>query len=361
MRLFVTALLVFLLALPAFSRTVTDALGRTLTLPDRVDRVIALSGALRFIVHIDAIDRVIATERIEQRDQASRGYTYAHRDRLSALPVVGEGGARPVWNMEAIVAAKPEVIFTAFLDRSGVEQLQRQSGTPVVALAYGRGNETGIDMGVFKESLMLAATITGNEAEAQKTIDVLEDRIADLKARTRGLAPKTVYIGGVAYKGAQGIESTQMGFLPFRWLSLDPRPDLDGLSGHHMIDRETILSLGVDALLIDSGGLNIIDEDVARNSGLYRRIAPLQSGESYTLLPNVFYGTNIDTLLANSYFLGRALYPDRFSDIDPVAIGEAIFRTLNHGQSALKPMLGRYNAFKRLHLSGDTLKRSAIE
>ncbi|HOT95326.1 MAG TPA: iron ABC transporter substrate-binding protein, partial [Methanoregulaceae archaeon] len=37
------------------------------------------------------------------------------------------------------------------------------------------------------------------------------------------------------------------------------------------------------------------------------------------------YNTNYETVLANAYFVGKVLYPDRFADVDPEKKADEIF------------------------------------
>ena len=355
MRKTLLMLLVFCIALEA--KTLTDQFGRTVELPDRVDRVLALSGTLRVLVHLGSIDKIVATERIEQRDQASRGYTYAHRDRLSALPVVGEGGARPVWNIEAILAAKPDVIFAAFLGRAGAEQLQKQTGVPVVMLAYSKGNETGVDLAVLGKAFQLAAEAIDRPQKAQEINTLIAALQADLKKR--GGQGDSAYIGGVAYKGMQGINSTESGFLPFELAGVKNVADADK-RGHRFIDREQVLIYRPDRLFIDAGGWPIIHDDAVKNRGFYALIEPLKKGEAYTLLPTVFYGTNIDTVFINAYAVGKTVNPEGFKDINLRQKADEIYRAFNHGESVLGPMLQNYDAFKRVKLGANGLELSPL-
>ena len=64
-----------------------------------------------------------------------------------------------------------------------------------------------------------------------------------------------------------------------------------------------------------------------------------RSGQTgYTGSPYKFYSTNYESVLADAYFIGKTLYPDRFSDIDPQQkadeitrffVGKPVFSDLN--------------------------------
>ncbi len=58
----------------------------------------------------------------------------------------------------------------------------------------------------------------------------------------------------------------------------------------------------------------------------------------YGVLPYNFYSTNYESVLADAYFIGKTVYPDRFADIDPSVkadeiyakfVGKPVFNELN--------------------------------
>ncbi|MBN2706255.1 MAG: hypothetical protein JXR89_07435, partial [Deltaproteobacteria bacterium] len=84
----------FLLWLPkmAAALEVLDISGRMVTVPDRVERLVALRGALSLAVYLELSERIVGVEYQETENSqwvGSRGRTYrmAHPE-LGALPVV---------------------------------------------------------------------------------------------------------------------------------------------------------------------------------------------------------------------------------------------------------------------------------
>ena len=45
-------------------------------------------------------------------------------------------------------------------------------------------------------------------------------------------------------------------------------------------------------------------------------------------LPFNYYGTNLEIALADAYYIGTALYPDAFSDVDPAGKFDEICQAL---------------------------------
>jgi iron complex transport system substrate-binding protein len=88
------------------------------------------------------------------------------------------------------------------------------------------------------------------------------------------------------------------------------------------------------------------------NDPLWRELKAVKSGEVYGVLPYNWYTQNFGSILANAYFVGKALYPERFEDVDPQVKADEIFRFLV-GQDVFQTMKQSFNglAFERLELN----------
>jgi iron complex transport system substrate-binding protein len=51
----------------------------------------------------------------------------------------------------------------------------------------------------------------------------------------------------------------------------------------------------------------------------------VKGGRVWVMPPYNYYHTNIETALANAYFLGKILTPSAFADIDPGTKADAVF------------------------------------
>jgi len=52
-----------------------------------------------------------------------------------------------------------------------------------------------------------------------------------------------------------------------------------------------------------------------KNRDFYRLLKAAGSGRTLSLLPYNYYNTNIELALLNAYFIGKSLYPERFTDV----------------------------------------------
>ncbi len=325
---------------------VVDMLGRKVTVPEKVERVVCVGpGALRLIVYLQATDKVVGVEDAEKEwSPYGRPYRIAHPE-LAKLPIIGQGGPSPVPHPESIVKVNPDVIFATYVDAQQADNLQQKTGIPVVVLSY--GELATFDNEQLFDSIMLAGRILGKEKRAEEVVEFIKRSVRDLNNRTKGVESKTVYVGGVGYKGQQGIESTECKFPPF--VAVNARNVVDELKreGHVFVDREKILEWNPEVIFIDENGLALIKDDYSKNPDFYRSLTAFKNGKVYGILPFNYYTTNVGTAIADAYYIGKVLYPDKFKDIDPVKKADEIFEFLV-GKPVYGEMLKEYPGFRNL-------------
>lgn len=318
-------------------RKLTDATGREVFVPDSVDRVICSgSGCLRLLTYLGGQDLAVAVDDAETRLRTFDARPYALANpRFRSMPMFGEFRGHD--NPERIIALapQPQVIFKTYPE-SGHDpaQLQRKTGIPVVVLDYG---DLGDNREAFYRSLRLMAEVIGRQERADKVVAFFEEHIRELDERTSDIPAEdrpSAYIGGVAYRGAHGYRSTEPTYPPFRFVNArnvvhDGRR-LDNLR-HSTVAKEMIVEWDPDYLFLDlstlqlgsASGLHELKADP-----VYATLTAVKEGRVYGLMPYNWYTTNYGSLLANAYFIGKVLYPDRFADIDPKARADEIYRFL---------------------------------
>jgi iron complex transport system substrate-binding protein len=65
-------------------------------------------------------------------------------------------------------------------------------------------------------------------------------------------------------------------------------------------------------------------------------------------LPYNYYYTNIDIAIANAYYVGSIVYPDKFSDVDVIAKANEIFKELLGKELYNKVAEEYYGGFQQL-------------
>jgi iron complex transport system substrate-binding protein len=301
------------LAAPA--RIVVDQLGRRVLLPAKVQRIIPLGGATRFMVYLQAFDLVVGVEAMENRQPLSSGrpYNLAIRSRAEKLPIVAEGRQKPV-NAEAIMALRPDLLITAEADRTQADHLSRITGVPVLALDYG-------GMGVLKpervkESFRLLGSVLQREQRANRLITELTSQERELERRLAGAKAVPVYVGAVSQRGSHGITSTDADYYPLEVSGALNLAKQLKKGGHAYIDKEQLLVWNPPVILVDAGGAELVRQDFVRNRAFFNRLAAVRTNQVYQTLPYNHYHTNLEIALANSWYIAKLLHPKQLIDID---------------------------------------------
>ncbi|RLC69809.1 MAG: iron ABC transporter substrate-binding protein [Chloroflexi bacterium] len=338
--------------------TITDMVGRTVELPAEVSKIACAGpGALRLIVYLEAGDKVIGVESAEKRwGSAGRPYAMAHPE-LKDLPSIGPGGPGRLPNTEALVKLSPDVLFMTYVEARTANNIQSQTGIPVVALSYGE-HAAFLNEPLFR-SLTLAGKILGKEERAAEVIAFITERREDLKVRTQGIPEEqkpTVYVGGIGYRGTHGIESTEGNFPPFS--AVQARNVVDSLGeGHHSIDKEKLLKWDPDVIFIDEGGFRLVKQDYQKNPEFYHSLKAFKNENIYGILPFNFYTTNVGTALADAYYIGKVLYPEKFKDIEPDKKADDIYVFLV-GEPIYDEMAKDFGGFGKIDLEAGEVRES---
>ena len=325
--------------------TIVDSANRTVTIHKPVKRVVGVeAGALRLIVYLRATDRVVGVEDVEKQYPGARPYIIAHPE-LAELPSIGpiHGG-----DDELILAQHPDVIFWTYTTAEKADERQEKTGIPVIALGYG-DLAPEEDRKEYYSTLLLMSYVLDEEERAKELIDYTEELIQDLEERTSDVPeedkPK-VYVGGIGYRGAHGILSTKPFYPPFVFVNAENVAGELGVS-HAFIDKEQLIEWNPDIIFVDEGGISLVMEDLS--DPVYQSISAVKNGELYGILPYNWYTHNYATTLADAYYIGKVLYPERFVDVDPVKKAEEIYE-MHVGAPVYEQMASEFGGFKKIEL-----------
>ncbi|ABA90291.1 metal ABC transporter, periplasmic metal-binding protein, HemV-2 family [Syntrophotalea carbinolica DSM 2380] len=312
---------------------VTDMAGRQVTVPFDPERIVCIGpGALRLMVYLQAASKIAGVEDMEKMNPGGRPYWIAHPE-LSMLPRCGPGGPAGINkkpDLEALLAVRPQVIFATYMDASLADEVQRTLNIPLIVLNYGA--LATFDEAVY-DAMRIAGKILNREKRAEEVVSYIESLREDLRMRTRDIpedTKPTVYIGGIGYRGAHGIESTEQRYIPFDWVGADnvAKKVTARIGSHVAMDKEILLKLNPEVVFIDGGGLSRVREDYRKKPEFYHALKAFSTRRVYTLHPFNWYTTNIGTALADAYAIGKILYEKPFKDIDSQHKADEIYTFL---------------------------------
>lgn len=308
----------------------TDMLGRSVEINKAETFVFIGPGALRLGTYLGLQDRLVGVERFEQKPlvQSPSPYrTHLGHEFFLKLPVIGEGGPGKMPNLEALIAAKPDVIFSSFVDKNQIAQIEKQTGIPVVALSYGAsyGGTSTKNLEDIKSSLLLIGEIASVQQRAKELVAFIESQEEEFSKIK--LPQKTLYVGGVPYKGIQPITSTEVDYPPFVLLGLKNAVFTPQTSakGHQFIDFEALLSTNPEVIFIDTNSKPKIMQDYAANKALYDTLEAYKNGKVKEILGFNNYSTNVENLLLITWQIAAYLGDDRDINTKATEIFEAFY------------------------------------
>jgi len=330
-------------------RTVTDAVGRSVTVPGSVDSVVGLgSGALRFITYAGGAESVVAVEQLESSnaDRPFRPYTLANQ-RYTELPTVG---TRKSPNPERVLQADPDVVVYGYATPADANELQSRLGIPVVVIRP--GGLTAELRERFFGSLDLLGTVLGTTERVETLRTYVEKTLADLQDRAAGVDQQPRGYVGYLGRGKHGFTFTQPSYVPFQYAAITNvaegatgNSDGDGAGGgggggdgsgggggggggggkgarRVAIDPETLIQWDPEVVFVDLG----TESYDALEDPQYQDVAAIENEQVYATLPSRDYGTNFGTVIADAYAVGAAANPDAY-DLDPVEKVNEIYET----------------------------------
>lgn len=305
---------------------VTDAAGRTVTIPAQVKRIVTLGGALRFVTYLQGLDTVVGIEALEKKPvEVGRLYGLAVAEKAKSIVAVGEGGpGGKLPDFEHVISVHPDMIITAGFDTAQADTIQQKTGIPVLIL--NTAATAALDLRHIKEALGLLGRIIDRGQRAEAVIAFIDQIEEDLARRTASVTERpAAYVGAIGYRGKHGITSTEALYAPLVWIHGHNVADTINQSGHAFIDQEKLLLWNPDVIFLDAGGLDNVGSDYLKNPAFYEMLKAVKDGRVYVVPPYNYYHTNIEIALADAYFLGKTLYPSAFTDIDPADKADEIF------------------------------------
>ena len=311
-------------------RVITDGFGREIEVPVKIERIVTLGNATRIAVYLGLEEKLVSTANGDISDNLLQAYAVYHQERWKTLPVVASGGYGEV-NAEAILEADPDIILCTY-EEDIVADIEAQLGRKVVAAPQGKLFQED-----FEQAVRIFADACGVPEKAEALLDYLHACLEELAARTRDIPDAerpTVLAAAATSRTAHGISTVYANSAILASIGAkDVTKDLSTGPKGLEVDREQILDWDPEYIILDSGNLYLVRNEYTEDPGYFRHLSAVQEDRVYQWPNSSANYTNVEIPLASAYFVGKLLYPEAFSDIEPNEKAEEIFAFfLGHGE-----------------------------
>ena len=309
----------------ANGKTVTDLLGREVTVPEKINRVVCIgAGSLRLYTYVGDLSKLVGVEDVDKdgtgvgKTLSIRPYKMVNKDLFNSLPSCGKGGPQGSPEAEKILSLNPDIVFSLYTsDKAAMDDLQQKIGKPVVVLSYGKTE--AFDANV-KKSIALLGDILNRKERANELLSFISDTETYLSSIGEGIdkdEKKTVYLGCQSNYGTHGIESSSANYSIFDVSKirnvLDEYVSKTGetFKGYQKsVDWEILVEMNPDRIILDAGGLHHLKAQLKEKPEIFKKLSAFQNGEIYLQMPYNAYYTNLETAYADAYFDAWVQYHD---------------------------------------------------
>ncbi|MCL2437212.1 MAG: ABC transporter substrate-binding protein [Clostridiales bacterium] len=300
------------------TRIITDVWGREVEIPAHVETIVTLGpGATRIAAYLNVLDMIVGAETQTANFNILMDFNPIVHDRFSTLPIVGRGGGSGENNayVEELILAAPDIVLAAFTPESA-DELQSQSGIPVVAIRY---TSTGLANETFFAATRVFGEAVDKPERAEEVLTHIAAFRADLDRRTADVPDDEklrVYAGAITFAGQRGFGGTYSNFGPLAAINAYNVADTALEAGFYEVDFEQIVAWDPDIIFLDPGNMRLVNAEYETNPALFRSLRAVQDGRVYAMPAFNFSATNVTYALMNAYFAGTVLFPEQFVDVD---------------------------------------------
>ena len=327
MRNFLRSAVLLSLGLLAFSafadRQVTDQLGRQVTLPDRVDRVVVLQHqTLNILVELDATNTLVGILG-NWKQQLGDGYSRLAPE-LTRLPTLGD---LTHVDVEKLVALHPQVVFvTNYAPQEMIDQIQKL-GIAVIAISLRADNqqqnrlnpdladeEQAYSEGL-KEGVRLIGEVVNHQQQAetlikatfnqrQQTGNRLQAIPASQRIRVYMANPDLTTYGSGKYTGLMMAHAGALNVAAA------------AVKGYKQVSMEQILAWDPQVIFVQDRYPQVIDE--INQQPAWQAVDAVKHHRVY-LMPEYAkaWGYPMPEALAlGELWMAKKLYPEKFRDVD---------------------------------------------
>ena len=305
----------------AETRIITDALGREVEIPTVIERIVPLGNGPRMCTYLGLQDRFVTITQSEISDNPLMAYGWYNQESWKELPIAASGGYGVI-HPEVILEAEPDLIICTY-EQEIVEDIVRQTGLPVIAVA--QGELFGED---YDEALRIIADACGVQQRAEELIGFIDTCLQDLETRCKGQNSPEALAAAATFRGGHGIGGIYVKYSLFDVISAnDVSDELDrGSWGHGLeVDLEQVMAWDPEYIFLDAGNVGLVQAELEQMPDYFSQLGAFKSGKVYQCPNSTSNYSNVEIPLVSAYYIASVLYPDAFADVDFEAKAEEIF------------------------------------
>ena len=209
----------------------------------------------------------------------------------------------PIFNaqqMECVIGAKPDLVFTVFYSDPAFKEKLKQANVPLFDLGYFGTIES------IKKQILLVGRIIGEEGNAEALVKIIDTRLIDLKTKL----PKTV-------KPLRVLYYDKGGYIPGRFSNFNSLCEMigvinvgaeQGIKSLKQIDFETLLAWDPDIIIVPQG--SNLKEQLLQSPVLATMQAMRKENIHY--LPHVYLAGESQFMLLSANLLAGIVYNNAF-------------------------------------------------
>lgn len=273
----------------AFPVTVTDALGKEITLEEAPDRIVSLTPSNTEILFGLGLDEEI----VGVNDNDNYPEQVTEKTRI--------GGTE--YNIETIISLQPDIVFahesSMFTFESAIEQLEA-SGVKVFVV------ENAENFDETYETIEVIGTLTGKDEEADKINAAIQSKLADIQAKLQGVAPKTAFM--VVGASPQIYVTGQNTFMN-EMLKVINVENAVKEEGWIQYSAEQFIAANPDSIVFTYAG----DDETIKNNPAFATMTAIQNN-SLTVVDGDTTSRQGPRIAEGVESLAQAIYPEVFND-----------------------------------------------
>ena len=267
------AILALLLCLTLDAKTITDAEGKKITLPDNINKVFGASPPTNYLIYALNPDKMIGLN-FKARNAQNSADTQLLDKKFLSLPVIGSfhGGGQGI-NLETLIKYKPELILV-WQDDMMVQSIKKELKkikTPDLMIPFRKVTD-------MPSAFRLAGNAIGEGKRGETLAAYSQNIINEVKANTSKTQPTRYYyaegLDGLSTECDQSFHVEAINFAGGANVHKCRQKDLLGLE---KISFEKLLNYNPDVIFVQTA---VVYNDI-KDDPMWKNLKAVKNGRIY--------------------------------------------------------------------------------